>query len=55
MFSRSSNLTHEWSKRNSNISIPIEKLGYGYTALIAAISEGCGFEYIDLNDCAVDQ
>ena len=25
-----------------------------YTAVIAAISEGCGFEYFELHDCAVD-
>ena len=25
-----------------------------YTAVIAAISEGCGFEYLELHDCAVD-
>ena len=54
MFSRTHNMTHEWSKCNTNITVPIEKISCGYTAVIAAISEGCGFEYIDLNDVAVD-
>ena len=38
MFSRTHYKTHEWSKRKSNIHIPYEAMGRGYTAVIAAIS-----------------
>lgn len=55
MFTRTSNLTHEWSKRTKNVHIPLEDMGAGYTAVIAAISEGCGFEYLELHDGAINQ
>ena len=54
MFTKSSNKTHEWSKRTQNIWVPVERMNIKYTAVIAAISEGSGFEYIELHDTAVD-
>ena len=54
MFTKTTNLRKEWSKRNQNIWVPVERTNSRYTAVIAAISEGCGFEYFELHDCAVD-
>ena len=55
MFTKTTNLTHEWSKRTKNVHIPFEAMGTRYTAVIAAISEGRGFEYIELHDEAINQ
>ena len=55
MFTKSTNLTHEWSTRHTNIKIPEEARGLSYTAVIAAISEGCGFELIELHEKGVNQ
>ena len=55
MFTKTTNLTHEWSKRTKNVHIPFEAMGTRYTAVIAAISEGCGFEYLELHDGAINQ
>ena len=54
MFSKTTNLTHAWSKRKQNVWVPVETTNVSYTAVIAAISEGCGVEYIELHDSAVD-
>ena len=54
IFTKTTNLTHEWSGRNKNIWIPVEKMTSGYTAVIAAISKGCGMELIELFDSAVN-
>ena len=54
MFTKSTNTTHEWSKRKHNYSIPCESLGSKYTAVCAAISEGFGFELFTLYDEAVN-
>ena len=54
MFTKTTNLEQEWSKRNKNIWLPVERINTRYTAVIAAISEGYGFEYFELHDCAVD-
>ena len=50
MFTKTTNLTHEWSKRTENVHIPCEAMGASFTAVIAAISEGRGFEYYELHD-----
>ena len=55
MFTKTTNLSLEWSKRTENVHVPCEAMGIKYTAVIAAISEGCGFEYIELHPCAVDR
>ena len=55
MFTKTTNLTHEWSKRTKNVHIPFEAMGSRYTAVIAAISEGRGFEYYELHDEAINQ
>ena len=54
MFTKTTKLNIEWSKRNKNIWLPVERMNNRYTAVIASISEGCGFEYFELHDCAVD-
>ena len=55
MFTKTTNLTHEWSKRTENVHIPFEAMGTRYTAVIAAISEGRGFYYYELHDEAINQ
>lgn len=55
MFTKSSNATHEWSKRKQNFNIPCESLGQKYTAVLAAISEGCGFECLSTYNEAVNE
>ena len=55
MFTKSANAKHEWSRRKQNFSLPCESLGAKYTAVLAAISEGCGFECFTLYDEAVNQ
>ena len=55
MFTKSANMKHEWSRRKQNFSLPCESLGAKYTAVLAAISEGCGFECFTLYDEAVNQ
>ena len=55
MFTKHTNLSHAWSKRTKNIHVPGEAMGIRYTAVIAAISENCGFELIELHDSAVDE
>ena len=37
IFTKSTNTTHEWSKRKHNYSIPCESLGSKYTVVFAAI------------------
>ena len=54
MFTKSTNLKCEWSKRRQNFRIPTEALGGKYTAVLTAISEGCGFEYTELYDEALN-
>ena len=54
MFSKTSALTHAWSKRLKNVQVPIETINAKYTAVIASISEGCGVELFELYDSAVD-
>ena len=54
MFTKSTNISHEWSKRKQNFHIPCESLGAKYTAVWAAISEGFGFELFTLYDEAVN-
>ena len=54
MFTKTTNFTQEWSKRTKNIWLPVERMSTRYTAVIATISEGCGFEYFEQHDCAVD-
>ena len=55
MFTKSSNAKREWSRRKHNFTLPCESLGAKYTAVLAAISEGCGFECFTLYDEAVNQ
>ena len=55
MFTKSANAKHEWSRRKQNFSLPCESLGAKYTAVLAAISEGYGFECFTLYDEAVNQ
>ena len=55
VFTKTTNLTHAWSKSRTNIHVPCEAMGASYTAVIASISEGCGFELIELHDKAVDE
>ena len=55
MFTKASNAKQEWSKRKQNFHIPCEALGAKYTAVLAAISEGTGFEMFWLYDEAVNQ
>ena len=55
MFTKSANMKHEWSRRKQNFSLPCESLGAKYTAVLAAISEGCGFECFTLYEEAVNQ
>ena len=55
MFTKTTNLSHEWSKCTKNVHVPCEAMGTRYTAVIAAISEGCGFEYIELHDRGIDE
>lgn len=55
MFTKSTNLSHEWSKRTTNVHIPCEAMGTKYTAVIAAISEGCGFEHIELHGEGINE
>ena len=55
MFTKSANATHEWSQRKHNFTLPCESLGAKYTAVCAAISEGCGFECFTLYSEAVNQ
>ena len=55
MFTKHTNMSNAWSKRNKNVHVPCEAMGVRYTAVIAAISEGCGFELIELLDSAVDE
>ena len=55
MFTKSSNITHEWSKRKQNFQIPCDSLGSKYTAVLAAISEGCGFECLSTYNEAVNE
>ena len=55
MFTKSSNAKHEWSRRKQNFTLPCESLGAKYTAVLAAISEGCGFECFTLHSEAVNQ
>ena len=50
MFTKTTNLKREWSKRKHNFIIPCEAMGTKYTAVLAAISEGYGFEYVQLYD-----
>ena len=55
MFTKSSNAKHEWSRRKQNFSLPCESLGAKYTAVLAAVSEGYGFECFTLYSEAVNQ
>ena len=55
MFTKSSNAKREWSRCKHNFTLPCESLGAKYTAVLAAISEGCGFECFTLYDEAVNQ
>lgn len=55
MFTKTTNLSYEWSKRTKNVHVPCEAMGTRYTAVIAAISEGNGFEYIELHDTGIDE
>ena len=55
MFTKSSNAKHEWSRRKQNFTLPCESLGAKYTAVLAAISEGYGFECFTLYPEAVNQ
>ena len=54
MFTKHTMKTHEWSSKYENITVPCESMNIGYTAVIAAISEGCGFEYIELHDRGIN-
>ena len=55
MFTKHTNMSHAWSRRTKNIHVPCEAMGIKFTACIAAISEGCGFEYIEHHPCAVTE
>ena len=55
MFTKASNAKLEWSKRKQNFLIPCESLGAKYTSVLAAVSEGSGFELFWLYDEAVNQ
>ena len=55
MFTKTTNAKLEWSKRKQNFLIPCESLGAKYTSVLAAVSEGSGFELFWLYDEAVNQ
>ena len=55
MFTKTTNLKKEWSKRLTNFTIPCEAKGSKFTAVLAAISFGYGFEHVELYDTAVDE
>ena len=55
MFTKSAIAKLEWSRRKHNFTLPCESLGAKYTAVLAAISEGYGFECFTLYDEAVNQ
>ena len=55
MFTKQTNLKLEWSKRKTNFITPCEAFGQKYTAVLAAISEGYGFEHVQLYDSAVEE
>ena len=44
-----------WSRPHTNFRTPSESLGTKYTAVCAAISEGCGIEYFEMYDQALDE
>lgn len=54
-FTKTSCLTHEWSKRKYNIQVPCDSRGVGYIAVLAAISKDFGFEHVQLYDEAVNE
>ena len=45
----------EWTRPYTNFRVPTETAGTGYTAVCAAISEGCGVEHIELFDQALNE
>ena len=53
LFTKHTAFKQEWSRRRFNFHVPCESMGVKYTAVIAAISEGCGFECIELHDTPV--
>ena len=55
VFTKHTNLQREWSKTGNNLYTPCEAMGAKYTAACAAISEGCGIEYLQLYDHALDK
>ena len=54
VFTKSTCQKLEWSRPHTNLRIPSE-VGTGYTAVCAAISEGCGVEHIELYDQALNE
>ncbi len=55
VFTKAANVTHSWSKKNQNIKVPAELMGFKYVAALATISFGRGFEYYELLDGAVNE
>ena len=53
MFTKHTMKTHEWSSKYENITVPCESMNQSYTAVIAAISKGCAFEYIELHETGI--
>ena len=55
IFTKNTCQSREWSRPYTNMQTPCEALGAKYTAVCAAISEGCGFECFQLYDKALDE
>ena len=55
VFTKSTCQKLEWSRPYKNFRTPSEAVGSGYTAVCAAISEGCGVEHIELYDQALNE
>ena len=50
VFTKTTCKSQEWSPSRFNFRTPCEAMGTKYTAVCAAISEGCGIEHIELYD-----
>ena len=55
IFTKSTNFRLAWSLRKRNVQLPCEVMSEKYTAVIAAISKGCGFELVKLYDKAANE
>lgn len=55
VFTKTTCQQHGWSRPNTNFRTPCESLGIKYTAVCATISLGCGIEYFELYDQALNE